>query len=77
MAVREVADEEYLRMMNEAASGFCKAFNVSKESKETKKLKKSSTEKKPEHGDIDADGADDAGTTYWPWASFALRELYP
>jgi hypothetical protein len=26
MAVREVADEEYLRMMNEAASGFGKAF---------------------------------------------------
>jgi hypothetical protein len=71
MAVREVADEEYLRMMNEAA------VNVSKESKETKKLKKGSTKKKTEHGDIDADGADDAGTTYWPWASFALRELYP
>jgi len=74
MAVREVADEEDLRMMNEAASEFGKAVNISKESK---KSKKGSTGKKNEHGDIDADGADDAGTTYWPWASFALRELYP
>jgi hypothetical protein len=77
MAVREVADEEYLRMMNEAARQFGKAVHVSKESKKTKKLKNGSTKKKTEHGDIDADGADDAGTTYWPWASFALRELYP
>ena len=77
MAVREVADEEDLRMMNEAASEFGKAVSVSKESKETKKLKKCSTNKKTGHGDIDADGADDAGTAYWPWASFALRELYP
>ena len=74
MAVREVADEEDLRMMNEAAIEFGKAVNVSKESK---KLQKGSTKTKTEHGDIDADGADDASTKYWPWASFALRELYP